>query len=102
VDEFKLTSKRKQQIAEVFNTDIEIVNILEKVHNELAITEQYLAHVIRAMESYMRKITGNQFFCIFCEPSLDGLGMGSAQYFHEQFFVVHFDRTMAAKDLRVY
>lgn len=102
MNEFKLTPKRKQEIAEAFSTDREIVTILEKVHNDLAITEQYLAHVIRAMESYMRKITGNQFFCIFCEPSLDGLGMGSAQYFHEPFFVIHFDRTMAVKDLRVY
>ncbi|MDR1147616.1 MAG: hypothetical protein LBK66_03180 [Spirochaetaceae bacterium] len=102
MDEFKLTLEKKQEITKDFRTDIETVNILERVYNDLPITEQYLAHVIRAMESYIRKTTGNQFFCIFCEPSLNGLGVGSAQYFHEKYFVIHIDPAMAEKDLRVY
>ncbi|MDR2602328.1 MAG: hypothetical protein LBC53_07755 [Spirochaetaceae bacterium] len=102
MNEFKITPEKKKELAKVFNTNIETVNLLEKVYSELDITSQYLAHVIRSMESSMRKITGNQLFSIVCEPSLSGANIGSAQYFYKRFFVVHFNPAMPEKELRIY
>jgi hypothetical protein len=70
--------------------------------NSLDIKNQYLAHVIRAMELYICRETGNQLFRIICEPSLGDLEIGSAQYFYKKFFIVHFNPKMNEKDLRVY
>ncbi|MDR1218443.1 MAG: hypothetical protein LBK73_02410 [Treponema sp.] len=102
MNEFKITPERKREIAKAFQTDIENVDLLEKVYGALDITNQYLAHIIRSMESYLRIITGNQLFRIVCEPSLGGLDIGSAQYFYKKFFVVHFNPAMPEKELRVY
>lgn len=102
MNEFKITPERKQEIANTFRMDIEIVDLLERVYSNLDITNQYLAHVIRSMEAYLQRTTGNPLFRIVCEPSLEGLDMGSAQYFYKKFFVVHFNPAMPEKDLRVY
>ena len=102
MNEFKITSERKQEIANAFQMNIEIVDLLENVYSDLYITNQYLAHVIRSMEAYLRSTTGNQLFRIVCEPSLEGMDMGSAQYFYKRFFVVHFNPAMPEKELRVY
>jgi hypothetical protein len=102
MNEFKMTPERKREMAEAFQTDVSIVDLLEKVYSTLDITNQYLAHIIRSMESYLRITTGNQLFRIVCEPSLGGLDMGSAQYFYKKFFVVHFNPAMPEKELRVY
>jgi hypothetical protein len=97
MDEFKITPERKREIAEAFQTDIEIVDLLEKVYSILDITDQYLAHIIRSMEARLRRTTGNQLFRIVCEPSLDGLDMGSAQYFYKKVFCCSFQSRYAGK-----
>jgi hypothetical protein len=68
----------------------------------LNIRGQYLAHIIRAMEEYIREKTVNPLFRIVCEPSLGNLEIGSAQYFFRKFFVVHYNPGMSEKELRVY
>jgi hypothetical protein len=100
--EFKITSSRKQRLATVFKTDPKTVNILNKVFNSLNLKGQYLAHIIRAMEEYIRKTTGNALFRLICEPSLGDLEVGGAQYFSEKFFVVHYNPRMQERELRVY
>jgi hypothetical protein len=102
MNEFRITCDRKRQTAASFHTDLKTVNLLEKVFNNLAIKNQYLAHIIRSMEDYIRKTTNNQLFRIICEPSLGDFEIGSAQYFFGQFFVVHFNPQMSEKELRVY
>jgi hypothetical protein len=102
VNEFKVTSDKRQQMTSSFRTDMKTVNLLEKVFNNLDIKNQYLAHIIRAMEDYIRRTTGNPLFRIICEPSLGDLEIGSAQYFFEKFFTVHFNPKMSEKELRVY
>jgi Zn-dependent peptidase ImmA (M78 family) len=102
MNEFCVTPARKQRIAGAFHTEPKNVDLLEKVFNSLDIKNQYLAHVIRAMESYICSATDNQLFRIICKPSLGDLEIGSAQYFHKKFFIVHFNPKMREKDLRVY
>jgi hypothetical protein len=68
------------------------------------VKNQYLAHIIRSMESYIRKETKNPMFQIntfSMDPSSPMLNVGCAQYFPKRYFSIFFHPNMDEKQLRV-
>jgi hypothetical protein len=106
VREFEITPERLKDRAQSFGITDSSVEDLYAIYKALntEIKNQYLAHIIRAMEGYLRKETKNEFFRIICEPSLrasDPRPVGCAQYFHRRFFVIHFNPSIDERQLRV-
>lgn len=67
---------------------------------------QYLAHIIRTMETYVRKnVKDAQFFRITCEPTPESnealKGLAGATYHERYSFDIVYDKEMKDKDKRV-
>jgi Zn-dependent peptidase ImmA (M78 family) len=65
---------------------------------------QYLAHIIRCMESYIRQKTGNPMFQINTfplAPDSPMLNVGCAQYYPKRHFSIFFHPRMDERQLRV-
>ena len=105
--QFSVDDEKFAFISREFNVDEKTVrtvyNIFRKVLND--VKYQYLAHIIRSMETYIRKKTNNPMFQINCQPlDLNNstiFNIGCAQYFRGQYFTIFFDPRMDEKQLRV-
>ncbi len=72
--------------------------------DEHGLENQYLAHLIRSMESVLRKKTNNWLFQILVQklPEDDPkLAVGTGQYQKNRFFVVYYHPRIDPKQLRV-
>ena len=82
----------------------EINNYFQKTFLRDELENQYLAHLIRSMESVLREKTNNWFFQILVQklPEDDPkLAVGTGQYQKDRFFVVYYHPRMDQKQLRV-
>jgi Zn-dependent peptidase ImmA (M78 family) len=86
----------------VKKSDVELVHrIFSKVID--GVKNQYLAHIIRCMESYIRQKTGNLMFQINTfplAPDSQVLNVGCAQYYPKRYFSIFFHPRMDEKQLR--
>ena len=106
MDEYKITGKKLSAISEKFDIKLETV---KRVHNIFVsvlsdVKNQYLAHIIRCMETYFRKLTKNKMFQINCyplDPNSPVLNVGCAQYYPKKFFSIFFHPKMDEIQLRV-
>jgi len=69
-NEFKIDDTKINEISKKFEVDKEIVEILHKAYNGFSsnIKEQFLAHVIRGIEYYIREYLHDKRFIVICEP----------------------------------
>jgi len=103
--EFEVTEEKIDAISRQFKVDIKTVKTVHNIFSDviLGIKDQYLAHIIRCMESYCRKRTGNQMFQINCyplDPASPQFNVGCAQYFPKRYFSIFFHPNMDEKQLR--
>jgi hypothetical protein len=104
--EFSVTNEKIVHISEQFRVDNSHVELVYKLFSEVidGVKTQYLAHVIRCMESFIRKETGNLMFQINTfpiDPDSRVLNVGCAQYYPKRYFSIFFHPRMEEKQLRV-
>jgi hypothetical protein len=106
MSEFDVTKEKLEEISTKFRVDPQTVRAVFRIFTDVisGVKNQYLAHIIRCMEVYIRSHTGNPMFQINCfpiDPESPVLNVGCAQYFNKRFFSVFFHPRMEAKQLRV-
>jgi Zn-dependent peptidase ImmA (M78 family) len=104
---FEATPEIRKSIAEEYNVALELVDGVYRLYETIKslMTEQYLAHVIRTMETKLREITGNPMFQIRCnasDPDSKELGVTCAIYQPSEFFSMLYHPKMDKKQLRIY
>lgn len=69
-DEYKIDNAKIEEISAKFDVAQRNVETLHKVYLELSsyLKQQYLAHVMRGIECYIRKYLHNNRFIVVCEP----------------------------------
>jgi hypothetical protein len=105
MSEFSITDEKIAHISSQFHikkSDTELVhNLFSRVID--GVKNQYLAHIIRCMESYIRQKTGNPMFQINTfpiDPNSPVLNVGCAQYYPKCYFTIFFHPRMDEKQLR--
>jgi hypothetical protein len=104
--DYLITDTKLHYIAEQFHVKLESVRLVHKIFVDVisGVKNQYLAHIIRSMELYIRKKTSNPMFQINCfpiNPESPVLSVGCAQYFPKRCFAIFFHPRMDDKQLRV-
>ena len=104
--EFEVTGEKLDAISRSFGVGGNTVRLVHGIFLKVisGVKTQYLAHIIRCMEAYVRNETQNPFFQINCfplNPDSPLLNVGCAQYFPKQYFTVFFHPKMDEKQLRV-
>lgn len=106
MDKYKLDDSKIKDIAHNFGTDRDTVKKVKQIYDPIAesMKHQYLAHVIRTVESEVRKVTHKEFFqirCIPVSPNADLVNFGSAQYFPGQLYLIFYHPEQDEKQLRI-
>jgi Zn-dependent peptidase ImmA (M78 family) len=104
--EFSVTNEKIAHISAQFRIEDSLVRLVHQIFSDLTdgVRNQYLAHIIRCMESFIRKETGNPMFQINTfpiDPESPVLNVGCAQYFPKRYFSIFFHPRMDEKQLRV-
>ncbi|MDR3123669.1 MAG: hypothetical protein LBU16_07830 [Treponema sp.] len=104
--EFTVTDEKIAHISTKFQVEESLVELVHKIFSAVTdgVKNQYLAHIIRCMESYIRKKTGNPMFQINTfprDPASPVLNVGCAQYYPKRYFSIFFHPRMDEKQLRV-
>ena len=104
--EFIVDDEKLKALSKDFNVKFDTVNLVHGIFTKVisSVKNQYLAHVIRCMELYIRKVTKNPIFQINSFPldlNLPLINVGCAQYFPKRFFSIFFHPRMDEKQLRV-
>ena len=106
MNNFKIDDSKITYIAEKF--DIKKGTVQELYHHYKKIeetnTSQYLAHVIRSLEQYVRKVCDAPFFRITCTASSNNSnlkGGGCASYKEKFSFCIVYDSHLEPKDARI-
>jgi Zn-dependent peptidase ImmA (M78 family) len=106
MDQFTVTNDKIIHISRQFNVEENTVESVFQMFTRVitGVKYQYLAHVIRTMEVYIREKTKNPMFQINCQP-LDAasplLNIGCAHYYPGQYFTIYFHPRMNERQLRV-
>lgn len=95
------------RVSKEFNVEKESVAKMVSFYKEIKedIKGQYLAHLVRALESCMRLLTKNPFFRIIIRPSsLDGVGTGTSKAIYKKacHFFIGYPKDLDDKKKRVY
>lgn len=95
-NDYKINALRITEIATKFKVKNETVDELYKQYEEFSpdIVKQYLAHIMRSLECYFRKVLKNNRFIVICEPYKNfshGQKHASADYFQGNKFVIYYD-----------
>ena len=106
MERFKINSEKINEIAKCFDIKTESVELMNAKYQEISsgIKYQYLAHVIRTVETEIRKKPNFGLFQIQCVPVENGAlpcGFGSAQYYEENLYIIYYDPGMDEKQLRI-
>jgi hypothetical protein len=106
MSEFSINDEKIAYISKQFKVEELQVRRIHRIFSDViaGVKNQYLAHVIRCMESYIRRETGNQMFQINTsplDPSSPILNVGCAQYYPKRYFTIFFHPRMDEKQLRV-
>ena len=104
--DFEITEEILLAISRQFNVELKTVKTVYHIFSKVIsdVKNQYLAHIIRCMETYLRKLTNNEMFQINCyplDPKSPVINVGCAQYFPKKYFSVFFHPNMDVKQLRV-
>jgi Zn-dependent peptidase ImmA (M78 family) len=104
--EFSVTDEKIARISTQFQVEESLVELVHKIFSAVTdgVKNQYLAHIIRCMESYIRKKTGNPMFQINTfpiDPDSPALNVGCAQYYPKRYFSIFFHPRMDERQLRV-
>jgi uncharacterized protein YjaZ len=104
--EFSITDEKITCISDQFHVNKPTVELVHRLFSRVIdeVKNQYLAHIIRCMESYIRRKTGNPMFQINTFPIDPGsrvLNVGCAQYYPKRYFSIFFHPRMDEKQLRV-
>jgi hypothetical protein len=105
MSEFSVTDEKIAYISDQFRVSQDQVRLIHKLFSKVIgeVKSQYLAHIIRCMESYIRKKTGSPMFQINTFPLDPGsplLNVGCAQYYPKRYFAIFFHPRMDEKQLR--
>jgi hypothetical protein len=100
--EFSIDDEKIAHISDQFHVNKSRVELVYKIFSEVigGVKNQYLAHIIRCMESYIRKETKNPMFQINTFPIASDsqvLNVGCAQYFPKRYFSIFFHPRMDKK-----
>jgi hypothetical protein len=103
--EFSIDDKKITYISEHFRVEKSRVELVHNLFSRVidGVRNQYLAHIIRCMESYIRRKTGNPMFQINTfplDPESPVLNVGCAQYYPERYFAIFFHPRMDERQLR--
>jgi hypothetical protein len=106
MSDFSIDDKKLKFISESFEVDIKRIRIVHAIFGKVIseVKNQYLAHIIRCMEAFIRKETGNPMFQINTfpvDPKSPNFNVGCAQYFPKRYFSIFFHPRMDDKQLRV-
>jgi len=106
MSEFEINDVKIKRISQQFQVKEDTAKMVYAIFSKVisGVKHQYLAHLIRCMESYIRKETNNPFFQINCfalDPNSPMLSVGCAQYYPKMFFSIFFHPSMEEKQLRV-
>jgi Zn-dependent peptidase ImmA (M78 family) len=106
MSEFSVTDEKITHISTQFEVEEPQVRLIHGIFSNViaGVKNQYLAHIIRCMESFIRKKTGNLMFQINTfplDPDSSILNVGCAQYFPKRYFSIFFHPRMDEKQLRV-
>lgn len=106
MDEYKITEEKLKAISEKFEISLGTVRRIQNVFLGVLtdVKNQYLAHIIRCMETYLRKRTKNKMFQINCyalDPKSPLINVGCAQYHPKKCFSIFFHPRMDEIQLRV-
>jgi Zn-dependent peptidase ImmA (M78 family) len=104
--EFSVTGEKTASISQRFQVDESTVELVHNLFTKVTdgVKNQYLAHIIRCMESYIRQATGNPMFQIntySLDPDSPALNVGCAQYYPKRYFSIFFHPRMEERQLRV-
>jgi hypothetical protein len=106
VSDFSADDRKIAYISEQFHVEKCYVKEVYRIFSKVIgmVKNQYLAYIIRCMESYVRQKTGNPMFQINTFPINSEsrvLNVGCAQYFPSRYFSIFFHPGMDEKQLRV-
>ena len=106
MSQFVMDSVKEKFIAEQFNVKQETVSDLFKKYTDLNSLnkKQYLAHIMRSLEEYIRVNCNAPFFRITCKASSANpalKGTGCASYKKRQSFNIVYDSNLDPKSARV-
>lgn len=106
MSQFEIDKEKLQHIAKAFNLDYETVDALHRGYMPFRnhMKRHYLAHVIRAMEDYVREKHNAPMFRITCTPSSNNpalKGAGFATYTKKICFNILYDSALDEKQARV-
>jgi Zn-dependent peptidase ImmA (M78 family) len=105
MSEFSVTDEKIAYISNQFQMKKSNVELVHKIFSKVIdrVKNQYLVHIIRCMESYIRQKTGNLMFQINTfplSPDSQVLNVGCAQYYPKRCFSIFFHPCMDEKQLR--
>jgi hypothetical protein len=103
--EFSVNDEKIAHISDQFHVNKSHVDLIHKIFSEVigGVKNQYLAHIIRCMESYIRKQTKNPMFQINTfpiAPDSPVFNVGCAQYYPKRYFAIFFHPRMDERQLR--
>ncbi|MDR0382521.1 MAG: hypothetical protein LBH50_00870 [Spirochaetaceae bacterium] len=106
MSEFSITDEKIAHISDQFRVEKSYVETVFGIFSKVigGMKNQYLAHIIRCMESYIRRKTDNPMFQINTfplAPDSPVLNVGCAQYYPKRYFSIFFHPRMEEKQLRV-
>jgi Zn-dependent peptidase ImmA (M78 family) len=119
-DEFKIDDAKLDKISLAFGAEKNTVETLYKAYCQFSpnLKGQFLAHVMRGIECYFRKMMKNNRFIVICEPYkegefYDGQKQASAYYYppksvvrfydkQNSSFIINYNKDLSEKDLRDY
>lgn len=105
--EFKITDDIITKISNTFCISKEKVAAFHRVYEDVisnSMKRHYLAHVIRAMEEYLRNMPGNEMFRIICSPVAEdskNIGIARSHYHRKRFFAIYYHPKINEKQLRI-
>jgi hypothetical protein len=106
MSDFSVTDEKIAHISTRFQVKESEVKLIYNIFSGVigGVKDQYLAHIIRCMESYIRKKTKNPMFQINTspiDPDSPMLNVGCAQYYPKRYFSIFFHPRMDERQLRI-
>lgn len=101
-----ISSETKKKIAIKLSVQAKTIEKFERQYNNILkdISYQYLAHIIRTLETYIRESKGMPFFRITCnpsEPKEPAKGLAWGLYKQPFSYDINYDKTASEVQIRV-
>jgi hypothetical protein len=104
--EFIIDNAKLNDIADAFSLKRQSVITLYEEYTKLSrnMGGQYLAHIIRSMEGYIREKSMKPLFVINCAPFksiVSGQKDAGSHYYKDKRFVIYFNPNLSERNIRV-